>query len=274
MKRGFFNTYTAWIIIANVIIFFLLLASVSIFGEQTTLSQAALQPSGFFQGQGLWTIFTSMFSHVWSFHLLANMISLFFIGLFVERLIGKKRFLAFYIAAGLFAGLFFAVLSFLFGGSEIGARIFGNPEQFGLGASGAIFGLLGLLAVLTPKNKVYLIAGPLVAIIANAIVSSAFAGNSIVSIFDVIATVYVFVSIFAMFSFNSSLRKIALPIETPFWALPLIAIVPLAVTGIFINLPIANTAHLGGLIAGLAYGYSLKKKYPRKTKVIARYFAG
>ena len=38
------------------------------------------------------------------------------------------------------------------------------------------------------------------------------------------------------------------------------------------GLGIGNTAHLGGLIIGLGYGFYLKKKYPHKTKMISRYF--
>jgi len=35
-----------------------------------------------------------------------------------------------------------------------------------------------------------------------------------------------------------------------------------------LGLPIGNVAHLGGLIIGLGYGFYLKRKYPRKTKMI------
>jgi membrane associated rhomboid family serine protease len=39
------------------------------------------------------------------------------------------------------------------------------------------------------------------------------------------------------------------------------------------GLPFGNTAHLGGLSAGLGYGYYLSLKYKRKTSMIRRYFA-
>jgi membrane associated rhomboid family serine protease len=41
-----------------------------------------------------------------------------------------------------------------------------------------------------------------------------------------------------------------------------------------LELPIGNTAHLGGLLLGVAYGIYLKVKYPRKTQMISRYFGG
>jgi len=39
------------------------------------------------------------------------------------------------------------------------------------------------------------------------------------------------------------------------------------------GLPIGNTAHLGGLLIGVSYGYFLKKKYPKKTEMISKYFS-
>jgi len=39
------------------------------------------------------------------------------------------------------------------------------------------------------------------------------------------------------------------------------------------DIPIGNTAHLGGLISGLAYGLWIRKKYKRKTKYISRHFS-
>ena len=60
----------------------------------------------------------------------------------------------------------------------------------------------------------------------------------------------------------------------PFWVLPIVAIVPLVVIGLFVPLPIGNTAHFGGLIAGLLYGIYLKKKYKRRAQIISKFFRG
>jgi membrane associated rhomboid family serine protease len=200
------------------------------------------------------------------------MISLFFIGILIERIIGPKRYLLFYLAAGLFAGLVFVLLAGFLGTSDIGAKLFGNPDIAGLGASGAIFGLIGLLAVLTPKNRVYLVAGPLVAIILESVLSN-FLSSSLINAIDLIVTIYVFFSIFAMFSSNNSLRKMVIPINMPFWILPIVTIVPLFIIGLFIALPIANSAHFGGLVFGLVYGLYLKYKFPKKTQMISKIFS-
>jgi len=199
------------------------------------------------------------------------MISLFFVGNFIEKIIGKKRFIWFYLTSGLFAGIFLCLLSGFFG-FGIGEKIFGSPSLMGVGASGAIFGLLGLLAVLIPNKKIFLIVGPLLAIVVQSVAQTLLAGNPVLSILDFLLNIYILISIFTIFSFNSKIRVISLPIELPFWLLPIVAIVPLVILGIFVELPIGNMAHLGGLIVGLCFGFYLRKKYKNKTKYISRVF--
>lgn len=145
---------TTILIAINVIVFFLSLFLGLVFGVDIIFSYLAIQPNNFFSGD-VWTLITSMFMHANFTHLFVNMISLFFIGNFVERLIGRKRFLWLYLLSGIFAGIAYVFLAYYFGNSEIGARIFGSPEIAAVGASGAIFALGGLLAVLTPKLRVY-----------------------------------------------------------------------------------------------------------------------
>lgn len=278
LKKRFFDDFfrrlsiTNWIILSNVLIFFLILILTGIFGQEKIISIVALQAKSFFMGN-YWTLLTSMFVHIYFWHLMANMFSLFFIGNFVEKLIGRKRFFWLYIISGLFAGLVYVFLSYYFGIPGIGAKIFGNPEMPAVGASGAIFSLLGLLAVLTPYSKVYLIAGPLIALIAQAIIDNLYINPAYINIFDSIVYVYILVAIFSMLSFNPKWIKISVPVKMSFWVLPIVAILPLVLIGLLVPLPIGNTAHFGGLIAGLIYAYYLKKKYRRKTDLIKKYFS-
>lgn len=143
-----------WIISITVFAWFIIRILLSVNPDPDFLKYFALQPIAFVQGKYLWTIFTSMFSHIFFWHIFANMVTLAFIGGFVQKLIGPKRYLWFYLIAGLFAGLFFVLLSFLFGNSEWGMALFGSPEIFALGASGAVFGLAGLITILIPRMKV------------------------------------------------------------------------------------------------------------------------
>lgn len=264
---------THWLIIINVFVYLVVFFSI-IFGvnEKKVISFVALQPINFFSGS-IWTAFTSMFAHIWLPHLIFNMISLLFLGNFLERIIGRKKFLWFYLISGLFASIFYAVLSFYFGNSELGARIFVSPDSYAVGASGAIFGLAGLLSVLTPLMSVYLIAGPIIAIVVQSLLSLIIKQEAVLAMMNFVITVYIFFSIFSMFSYSSVIRRIAIPIRMHFWILPIAAIIPLFIVGLFVELPIGNTAHLGGLIAGMIYGFYLKKKYKKKTAMIRKYFS-
>jgi membrane associated rhomboid family serine protease len=204
-------------------------------------------------------------------HLFFNMISLFFLGTLVEKIIGRKRFIWFYLISGIFAGLMF-VLSSVFFGYGIGEKIFGNPSILGVGASGAIFGLVGILTILIPKKKVYLILGPLLAIIIQTILESLLPSSSFLNILSVLINFYIILSVFSVISLNSKLQKITLHVGMPFWVLPIVSIIPLMIIGLFVDLPIGNTAHLGGFIVGLIYGIYLKKKYKNKSRYINNYF--
>jgi len=269
---------TRLLIIFNILFFILFL--IMGFGSDADCNKSlcksiALTPNNLFEDNYWWTLISSMFMHAGWMHLLVNMFSLYFVGSFLEMLIGRKRFFWFYILSGIFAGLFFALFSYFLGNNGgILENIFGNPAISALGASGAIFALAGVLAVLTPKNKVYLIAGPLIAIILEYIFIAAFNLTNFVSgLLDFIVFFYVIISLFSLVSFNDNLKKISLPVKIPLWVLPLVAIVPLILIGIFINLPIGNMAHLGGFIAGILYGFYLRFKYKNKTVMIAKYFS-
>jgi membrane associated rhomboid family serine protease len=112
----------------------------------------AIKPSNIFHGNYLWTFITSMFMHGGVFHLLANMFSLFFIGNLVQKIIGQKRYLWFYLISGLVAGLVFVLFSFIFQN---------DLNTYAVGASGALFGLVGFLVVITPNLPVYVMFIPI-----------------------------------------------------------------------------------------------------------------
>jgi membrane associated rhomboid family serine protease len=95
---------------------------------------------GPFVGQGdWWRLVTSMFLHANFFHIAVNMYSLYWAGSILEALIGRWRFLLLYMAAGI-AG-------------SAGALVW-SPTVPTLGASGAIFGILGGLYVLERKRHI------------------------------------------------------------------------------------------------------------------------
>jgi len=92
----------------------------------------------------LWQPVTYLFLHGGFWHLILNMLGLFFFGPETERTIGPRRFLALYFACGILAGLGWVLIS-------------GLPDSHCLGASGAIFGVLGAFAGLFPQRPVTLL---------------------------------------------------------------------------------------------------------------------
>jgi len=150
---------TGKLIVANIISFLLFYIMFLILGTTSKdysflLRNIALQPLNILEGMKIWTIFTHMFMHANLTHLFMNMLSMVFIGSFVEKLLGRKRFCWLYFLGGIVAAIFFVTLAGFFGATPIGERLFGSPITFAVGASGAIFALGGLLAMLTPKLKV------------------------------------------------------------------------------------------------------------------------
>jgi rhomboid protease GluP len=84
-----------------------------------------------------WRLLTSTFLHAGFMHLILNMYGLLFVGLFLEPVLGKNRFMICYIATGLIASL---------------TSLKMHPQVVSIGASGAIFGMYGIfLALLISK---------------------------------------------------------------------------------------------------------------------------
>jgi len=210
-KKRFGVSVNTILILLNLILFVVFAILIKI--NPNYMDFIAIKPANILNGWYLWTFLTSMFMHGGFFHLFANMLSLFFIGSLIERILGRKRYLSLYLISGLFAGLFFILFSLLFPG---------DLNTYAVGASGALFGLIGLLMLLTPNLPVYVMFIPI-------------------------------------------------PIKMKY-AAPGILIV-LWLISIAGNVPIGNTAHLGGLIAGLIYGTYLRKKYKNKTKYISKFFS-
>lgn len=81
----------------------------------------------------VWQLLTSVFAHVELLHLGFNMLALYFLGPMLEAALGRVRFLAVYLFSGLAGSALVMLLS--------------EPYAQTLGASGAIFGLMGALLV-------------------------------------------------------------------------------------------------------------------------------
>ena len=137
-----------FLIIVNVLLFVVTLLQPILFpverAQDELLNRFGLQPAFFTEEP--WTIVTSMFLHNDFFHLVFNMLALYFFGTYLTQLVGEGRFLVTYFLGGLLGGGCYI----LYGLYAPGA----NPYVLVIGASGAIFALGGALAVLRPNAKV------------------------------------------------------------------------------------------------------------------------
>ncbi len=119
----------------NVVVFFL-----ERFGNDVAvINKYALQPIRIHYQHQYYRAFTAMFLHANFQHILFNMIALLIVGPAVEVLLGRARFLVLYLLAGL-AG---SVASYLLSPATI----------FGLGASGAIMGVMGAYVVIGLRRR-------------------------------------------------------------------------------------------------------------------------
>jgi len=129
----------------------LLLVNLLVFVSMSSLRnaqslQAAFYHLGFVPSQGHWySVITSMFVHADIFHLLGNMLFLWLFGVLVEDALGSLVFIVFFVGSQLAANVLHVLIA-----QELTAGL--NTPL--IGASGAVAGLLGLVAVRFARTKV------------------------------------------------------------------------------------------------------------------------
>ncbi len=106
----------------------------------------SLVPAEVFPGLQLWRLATYMFLHGGVFHILLNMLILWWFGSPLEQIWGRNKFLRYYFITGIGAGVVCVPFYYLFG----------SPVATIIGASGAIFALLMAFALIYPNAVVYL----------------------------------------------------------------------------------------------------------------------
>lgn len=103
---------------------------------------AAGQPFNF----QVWQLITYQFLHGGFSHILFNMFALWMFGSSIEDVFGSKKFLIFYLLAGVSAGLLHLFVS----------PLLGSSPAVTIGASGAVYGVLIAYALFFPDNLIFL----------------------------------------------------------------------------------------------------------------------
>lgn len=171
-RSGFLSNVPAVtrnLLIINVIVFVATLISETVLNSDImTRAFALFYPSSHYFKW--WQPLTYMFMHGGFWHILFNMYTLVMFGCVVERMIGPKKYLAFYLICGLGAaaaqiGTQALQASSYANGIELGAQA--AIQNYGIllntptvGASGAIYGILIGFAMLFPESRMTLIFPP------------------------------------------------------------------------------------------------------------------
>ena len=141
---------TTSLVVVNILIFAYGMLSNS---QNSIISQYGFIPNGLFKngllGDSILRLFTSMFVHAGIAHISFNLFALAYMGGSAERSIGKQKFIALYLLAGLGGALFHGIIA---------SYILGNGYIVLIGASGAISGILGISAALGDIRGYYWLA--------------------------------------------------------------------------------------------------------------------
>ena len=127
---------TVGLVALNVLVYLITVyqgAGVSAPGGQL-FSDGALVGRDIYNDGDWYRLVTAMFLHASLLHLAFNMLALYWLGTIVEHALGTWRFLLVYLVSGI-AG-------------SAGALLLSNPDAVTVGASGAIYGIMGALLVL------------------------------------------------------------------------------------------------------------------------------
>ena len=101
---------------------------------------------------GLLTLISAMFMHGGPMHLLMNMLILILMGVPFEDRIGSRAFLRIYFISGIIGSLVTGSIS-VWNGTGL--------ETINIGASGAVFGIMGGFALLYPRDEIPMLLGPI-----------------------------------------------------------------------------------------------------------------
>lgn len=129
----FKNSFTNLLILINVLVFLLMftIGGSGVFTDIRWLLVFGAHFGPLMIEEGQWfRLITSMFIHGGLMHIFFNMYVLYIFGNLAEKVYGSYKFLTIYVSTGIIAGL---------------ATLIVNPVTISVGASGAIFGLIGLL---------------------------------------------------------------------------------------------------------------------------------
>lgn len=141
---------TGWLLFLNIAVFF----ADRIFLKGLLVRWGYFSATAAIDYLQLWRFITFQFLHADLGHLLFNMLSLYFFGRLVENYLGSRRFIAYYLLAGMGGAVLYLLLLY--------SRVLGYaPWVPMVGASAGIFGILLGAAYIAPNATVMMLFPPI-----------------------------------------------------------------------------------------------------------------
>ncbi len=153
--------FTIILLAANIFVFMLMwqssgmkLSALGVFPSEVLIAYGAKLNEHIKNQHEWWRLVTPMFVHINLLHLMVNMYSLWILGPFVEKLYGSSKFVLFWVVSGVGA-LVASYLAVVDPGTPLGplGRFLFRLDGPAAGASGALFGLVGILFVFGIKYR-------------------------------------------------------------------------------------------------------------------------
>lgn len=132
---------TANLLVSLAVVFVLQVGTTVVYGRPLLVQLGASYAPAVVDGQ-VWRLLTAMFLHADILHLLFNSWALFQLGALVELWMGSRRFAAIYFVSGLAGSL-----------ASVGWNLMATQPVPSIGASGAVFGLLGALIAFLGRRR-------------------------------------------------------------------------------------------------------------------------
>lgn len=143
MQKSRPNIPTAFVTLALVVVCIAMFLVETIMGgsenNATLLKLGAMNNYAIAAGHQWWRLFTAQFLHIGIWHLVSNIVMIYYMGMIIEPMIGHLRFLVIYLLSGV--------------GGNLLSLALGSDKSIGAGASTALFGLFGAVIALGIRHR-------------------------------------------------------------------------------------------------------------------------
>ncbi|WEV38181.1 rhomboid family intramembrane serine protease [Lactobacillus sp. ESL0680] len=139
-KQSFKDSYMTWTIL--IVLFVVFLMETALGGSQNSgvlIKMGAMSNYAVVAGGQWWRLFTAQFLHMGIMHIVSNAVMIYYLGIYMEQILGHWRFLIVYLLSGI--------------GGNLLSLAMGSDQAISAGASTALFGLMGAMTAIGLRNR-------------------------------------------------------------------------------------------------------------------------